>query len=438
MTYLLVNAPSTLGTRLVRSYSGGYGDVLDPDQAGTIFFPPLELLRLGTILRAAGKDTLILDWQAQETQLPAARPDGLVVTLSLPTLVEDSSFARNLRHRTQAERLIIVTSLTDPDITRTILEKSGADLLVSPRNLADAAEFLLGSAQPSHLALPIDRSLLDHSPYRFEPLRRLDSKAETITTMNAGYGCPYPCGYYCPYPAAEGSKFSAVSLDRLLAEFAQVESLGIGGVVFRDPVFSMDMNRTRDFCSELLLAGLSIPWWCETRLDRLTPELLHHMRKANCRGIEIGIESGEASSQQRNTRKNLDLDRVVAIRDQARELGIHIEFLFVIGLVGDGRENIVGTLEFIDRLDLRPEEFNLSTITAYPGTAFYKEANEKGWLAFKHDQLTGYDVNVRTDRLDFEELQFATALGARLRSALSNNRPVNKIMDEARDWMRSA
>lgn len=442
MHVTLINPPVTAGDRLMRSYSGGYGDLVEESDDDEILFPPLELLRAAATLNAQGFAAEVFDLQVKPDQSLPDRTDAVVTTLSLPTLDEDCESLRRYRATLGARRSAVLTSIADAAVLGDIAARSGADAVFGPRDIASVAALCSGTPSPPMADyVPPDRSLIDNTVYRFSPLTDMDPTLRLVTAANASFGCPYPCGYYCPYPAAEGTKFRPVPLPTLLGELEAIKALGIDGVVFRDPTFSLDMPRTAALCDEMDARGLALAWWCETRLDRLDEPLLAGMARAGCRGIEVGVESGDPASQAHNTRKHLDLDRLVALRDHANGLGIKMQFLFIVGLPGDERRNIVNTYRFIVGCGLDTSEFNLSTITPYPGTRFFADATARGWFSFRPDRMTGYRANARTDRLTLEEIAAACRYGDDLRAAIDGGagpRELQGLLADMDNWAAAA
>ena len=91
----------------------------------------------------------------------------------------------------------------------------------------------------------------------------------------ASRGCPEFCTY-CPhrilasYRDRAGRRTSSTNSSICAAQRASPY------VVFRDPLFSEDRDRCLALCDEILSRGLEAAFECETRLDRLDPELLRH------------------------------------------------------------------------------------------------------------------------------------------------------------------
>ena len=71
---------------------------------------------------------------------------------------------------------------------------------------------------------------------------------------------------------------------------------------------------------------------------------------------------------------------------------------------GETKETIHKTIEFAKRLD--PDTLQVSIASPYPGTEFYREAKEKGWL--KKDSLVSesgiQQVAIEYDDLSGEEI----------------------------------
>ena len=271
----------------------------------------------------------------------------------------------------------------------------------------------LSDAEPLHA-----RDLLDHSPYVFSPFGGTAAAVAPIATAQGSFGCPHPCGYYCPCPAAEGRRFRAFSPARMFREYEQIASLGVAGVVYRDPVFTFRASRTFELCRLIATAGRPVPWWCETRIDTLTAELLQAMAEAGCVGLEIGVESGDDAVLQGAARKHLTRKQVREFHQVAKNAGIVPHFLFMMGVPGEKKENIVRTIEFILDLELPPGSFNLATITAHPGTPLYADARRQGWIEEDWSHHTSYAVTMRTDQLSTPDLEEAKILGEELLSLI--------------------
>jgi radical SAM superfamily enzyme YgiQ (UPF0313 family) len=445
---LLTSPRTSFGRDLQRTYAGGLGTV-SPEEDWLL--PPFDLLRIAGVLRAAGYDPTVVDEEVTG-EAPMPEPGTLVVChVSLPSLRQDAQ--RLARYVDQGARAYAYTSIRDPRQWRELLDLSRCAGVLLPEGIPAAAAAFSGATQtvglvtasgiddPRHLRpaftdlanepLPA-RDLVDHSPYVFPPFGR-----NGITSMNASFGCPYPCRFYCPYPLSEGRKIRAYPVERIAAEFTQCAELGITGVVFRDPVFSFDRERTLALCEAIKKTGTGIPWWAETRIDRLDDDIIKAMVSAGCVGVEVGVESGDPRMQSSAVRKRLDLTTVRRFHSVAREQGLRLISLFLIGLPGETRESIVRTFEFIMELGLAPDEFDIGVITPYPGTELHTIAVNKGWISGDQADFTSYTAVMRTDELDLSELAAARDFVDRLEAigaGQADSTHASAFLEDLRVW----
>jgi hypothetical protein len=391
------------------------------------------------IARQAGHEVYVVDHQAAPRAPLPPCVEAVVSVLSLPTLREDCEASAALAQRYPGCARYIYTSIRQTEVWRVAFAHSRSAMLLLPESISAIAS-IFGSgvglgllregetpAQEVATAIPElsdleplpARDLLDHSPYVFSPFSGTAAAVAPIATAQGSFGCPHPCGYYCPYPAAEGRRFRAFSAARMFREYEQMASLGVAGVVYRDPVFTFRASRTFELCGLMLAAGRPVPWWCETRIDTLTPKLLQAMAGAGCVGLEIGVESGDDSVLQGVARKHLTRQRVREFHQVAKDVGIVPHFLFMMGIPGESKENIRRTIEFILELELPSDSFNLSTITAYPGTPLYADARQQGWIEEDWSRHTSYTVTMRTDLLSTADLEEAEVFGHELHLLLA-------------------
>src|SRR5436190_21151197 len=91
----------------------------------------------------------------------------------------------------------------------------------------------------------------------------------------ASRSCPEFCTY-CPHRIQ--STYRTRSVANILDELSYLEDTrGRLHIVFRDPLFTQERDRVRELCDGIRSRELSHTFECETRLDRLDPELLDAM-----------------------------------------------------------------------------------------------------------------------------------------------------------------
>lgn len=397
MKVLLINSP--YGTnRIVRDMAGGLGF----DGGDVTLLPPLELLYMATALKNKGHKAEIID--ASNTGesadkilfgLAEGQFDAVIATVSLPTIASDCEFVSRVRAAAGKKlKLLVKTSLADHGLLKDILKRSKADLIIFGEADTAVCGILEGSVTDGcarydasgkfvagkqltvedldTLPLP-DRSLIDNSIYKYPLL------GQGLATVQTSRGCPFECYYYCPYALVQGRKYRFRSVANVTAEITDIVKRHlVKKILFRDATMTLKKDRTLELCAAL--EKLNIEWWCESRVDCLGEELLEAMKRSGCRGINLGIESGDTSLVE-SSKKGLDFGHLSDIVSAAKRIGIRLHLLFMMGLPVETKRSFWKTYTLIKKL--RPESVGVTIVTPFPGTPLYAEALKKGWIKDK-------------------------------------------------------
>lgn len=444
MKVLLIDPPAQ-SRPLVRDMAGGLGF----DGGGSMSLPPLDLAILAARLLRTGHEARIIDAgamrMAAERVLEEAKgwaPACVISAVSLPSLENDCLFLRRLREAVSGARIIAKTNIVFPPLLETITRSGGVDgcvwgecdlhieRIVAGESRSGTAYISEGrffsEAVPPVADLDLvpfpARELLPNDRYRYPLL------GGPVTTMQTSRGCPFPCAYYCPYPLVQGNVWRARGPESVLSELEEITRRhGISRVLFRDATFTFDKKRVLYICREMVRRELAVSWWCETRIDRLDGELIAAMHEAGCRGMNIGVETGDPELL-RSTAKagGASLGKLGEIRDSAAKAGMRLHFLMIVGLPGETRASLGKSYELIARL--RPESMGTCLITPYPGTPLYAEARAKGWIESERWQdYGGHRPVMHTDQLSSRELAEAFAMLTKGFGLMRRADPVGRI-----------
>jgi radical SAM superfamily enzyme YgiQ (UPF0313 family) len=442
MKVLLVNSP-TREHPIVRDMAGGLGF----DGGSGMVLPPLDLAYIAAGLIAAGHSPEIIDADAKglgreevHALIRSKAADAMIATVSLPLLYADCAFVRQAGSYFNG-RILVKTGVSYPPILKEILEKSGAvscifgecelaaEAVIAGRERRGTAWLENGEFRSGgHLmvedldSLPLPaRGLLDNKAYTYSLL------GPDTTVMQTSRGCPFPCAYYCAYPMVQGKVWRHRSPGHVVREMEDaVRVHGVRNILFRDATFTMDRERTLRICDLILAAGLKVNWWCETRVDRLDAELMGRMREAGCAGMNIGVESGDPEVMETQAKIGLTMAKLRAVRDKARELGLKLHFLLMVGLPRETRMSALGTYRLVR--ELRPETIGVTILTPYPGTPFYSEAKEKGWIETEDwSEFGGHRPVMHTDAMSGADMLFAQRMLGRLFGRLSARGPAARL-----------
>ncbi len=194
----------------------------------------------------------------------------------------------------------------------------------------------------------------------------------------ASKGCPFDC-VFCAAVNFVGRKVHMRSIDKIIAEIESViENWGIQEIQFMDD----NLTINKDFAMELFtkIKPLNIKWCTPNGLffNSIDDELLEVMKDSGCYQITLAIESGSQRVLKEVVRKNVNLDHVKHIVDKAHNLGMWVHGLFVVGLIGETREDINKTLEFPFKNNF--DSMSISIANAFTGSRLYSMCQDRGYI----------------------------------------------------------
>lgn len=188
---------------------------------------------------------------------------------------------------------------------------------------------------------------------------------QSIITLR---GCPYTC-IYCSVPASSERKTRYRSAESVVSEIAELrERWRVPYLFFHDSVFTLHRKRTLAILDGLIERGLRVPFACQTRTDRVDPELLERMKEAGCQQIFFGIESGHTESLRRMN-KGMPLEDIREAVGWVKALGLRCAGFFMVGFPWETAEHLDATADFATTLDL--DAVSLFSATPLPGTALW-------------------------------------------------------------------
>lgn len=227
-----------------------------------------------------------------------------------------------------------------------------------------------------------------------------------MANMLASRGCPYRCSF-CLWPdVMYGShSYRTRETESIVDEMEYlVKKYGFKTIYFDDDTFNIGKHRILEICSEIKKRGLKVCWAVMARADTMDEEIIVAMKEAGLCAVKYGVETGSQHILDL-TGKKLNLDKVKNIVKSTKNAGIKVHLTFTVGLPGETHKTIRKSIAFALALD--PDSIQLSLATPFPGTRYYNEALEKGYLLQENSSL--YDgaltCVVRTDELTVKEIE---------------------------------
>jgi magnesium-protoporphyrin IX monomethyl ester (oxidative) cyclase len=254
-------------------------------------------------------------------------------------------------------------------------KKNGETVVTPPRPLIQDLDSL---PFPARHLLPMQAYF---DAVKSRPIRGVIHKP--WVSMITSRGCPYNC-VFCSMHIVMGKQWRARSAENVVDEIEQlVDTYNIQQVDFWDDNMMLDKKRGKAICDLIIERGIDIEWYTPNgvRADTLDESLLRKMRASGCKKIRIAPESGVQRVVDQIIEKNQDLKAVENAILLSRKLGIKVGCFFVIGLIGETKEDMEQTINYAYKLrQLGADVFHFCIATPLYGTRLYEQAKSGGFL----------------------------------------------------------
>ena len=381
-------------------------------KGGTLYYP-IWLAYSAGVAEQNGHRINLIDAPAENLNLTdifklteGFKPDLAVVDTSTPSIYNDIEIASKLKKRhpkcftllvgTHPSALPAKTIEVDDQIDGVAL----AEYDYTVRDLAKALEEKTPLTEVEGLAFRKNGVLiqnknrdkitnLDDIPFvSFAYKRHLNTDnyffaaaRHPMVMIMTGRGCPHRC-FFCVYPQVFHGRFYRVRSPENVVEefqyivnnFPQVKEIGI-----EDDCFTANPKRVKRICELLIERKIKINWYCNVRGDVDYP-LLIIMKKAGCRLVTVGFESG-CQEILDSMNKGESIERYLQFARDAKKAGILVHGCIMTGNPGDSKETLAQSYEFAKRINCDSMQFY--PLYVYPGTEAYDWAKKKGYLRAK-------------------------------------------------------
>jgi len=216
-----------------------------------------------------------------------------------------------------------------------------------------------------------------------------------LATMISARGCPYDCGF-C-YRGVNGKVMRFRDPVSVVDEMAYLkEKYGIREIIFCNDTLTIQRKHIVAICEEILHRNLKIVWQGATRVDSIDPELLHLMKKAGCKQLKFGIESGNDQILAL-MRKKITKEKAKEAFKWCKKEGIRIGAYFIIGYANEDKNTIQDTINFAKDLD--PDFVMFYAGIPLPSTSFHEIAVKNGQI--DQDYWRDYVLGKRDDKVPY-------------------------------------
>jgi anaerobic magnesium-protoporphyrin IX monomethyl ester cyclase len=389
-----------------------------PQRADLSWCPnlPITLAYLAAVLEEGGHQVTVIDCPALgidhkefKTKIGESKPDAVGITTLTP-MIESALMAAHSAKEANPETPIILGGPHATFMDKEILnENPDVDIIVRGEGEQTLLELAntIPKTNTKHLHKikgitfrkngqiirtpnrPLIQNLdeLPRPAYEHLPLKKYQLFGKSIMPIMTTRGCPFQCAF-CVSSRMGGRNFRARSPKSVADELEWLKDRhGADSFTFYDDAFTFDTERTLKICEEIKKRKIGLPWDCQTRVDRISEEILIRIREAGCQLISFGIESGSQKILDAIGKKTTIEQNEKAII-LAKKAGISVSLNIILGYPGETEETLQQTMNFIKKT--KPDYVYLTLAMPYPGTELYDLVKTLGWKLSKDWSL--YDL----------------------------------------------
>ncbi len=400
MKVLLINEPYIPGFNRTQRWAGR--------TRGRVLRAPDWLAYAAAVLERAGVNAKLFDFPAGNLdKSDLARlvrnedPDYVVLDSTTPSIYSDIDCARICKEQSRTKVIMVGPHASALPEETLRLAEGAVDVIAIGEY--DYTVLDIVNNDPDLKAVKGICRLENGEPVRTEPRPLIDdldslpfpawhqldlmkyfdgSKLYPYIDIFSGRGCPHKC-IFCLWPQVmHGHKIRLRSarnvVDEIEYDIQLCPQVVRGGeFFFEDDTFTLLKANAMEICEEILRRNLKITFSVNARADTADEELFGLLKRAGCRQLLVGFESGDHEMLVRmNKRKSIDDS--LRFMELAKKSGLNVHGCFVLGLPGETRESMDSTIRFALGLGLHTVQF--SAAVPFPGTVYFDQCREAGLL----------------------------------------------------------
>ncbi len=393
--------------------------------------PHLGLGMLAAVLKQAGNEVLVVDYQFQPNApspnsiIQNFKPDVIGITLYTATMNE-------------AEKIIgQITKFNKPIIV------GGPHATLYPNDLVKIANYIIIGEAEEIIVETIKNANINSKGQiiRSEPPDPKNLPFPDFTTF-LGYedifiyplltsrGCSFNCSF-CAVRLVSTRKWRSRKIEDCIDELIQAKKVlkNMGSVIIYDDNAMFRKNHIKNFLKVYLDTDINLPLSIiNTRADCLDDEIISLLKKANCPSIGIGVESGHPEVYE-TIDKGESLEDIEKAAKLIKKHKVPLSLCFVIGLEGDTLEKTKYSIDFAKKLNSDHIYWNM--ITPFEGTKIreWYDSNGEVFDLVNHSSWVDGDFMCEDPCVETPEFSIEERKKAYIMAILRTNDSRLTIMD---------
>ena len=394
---------------------------------------PMGLAYLAAVLEEAEHEVTVIDCPAEmidlkqlKTKLAAIEPNLIGITSMTPT-IQSAFLSAQTAKEACPEAMVVIGGPHATFMDEQVLaEEKAVDVVVRGEGEETLLELAQNVSNPQALkkiegitfrnngeivrtpTRPYIENLdeLPRPAYKYFSLENYRLFGRKMLPIMTSRGCPSQCSF-CTTARMFGKAFRARSPKSIVDELEWLrDEHGADAFSFYDDTFTLNTKRAVTICEEIRNRKIGLPWDCQTRVSRVSTELLAKMRDANCQQVFFGVESGCQKILDAVNKGTTVVQNRRAIK-MAKDAGLFVAISVIIGYPGETRDMLMQTIDLVKKAE--PDDVYICVATPYPGTELrrlveemsYEISNDWG----RYDTITPIFKNPNLSAEDIRKLR---------------------------------
>lgn len=215
-----------------------------------------------------------------------------------------------------------------------------------------------------------DRTLIEFDSYHYS----IDGVRST--SLIAQLGCPMHCSFCGGRNSPMLRQIRVRSSENVVAEMTHLhESYGVSGIMHFQDELNINHRGTIDLMHKIVASGINWKQRGFVKAELFNDEQAEAMYAAGFRWLLCGFESAHPRIL-RNIAKNATVEDNTRMLRTAHKHGLKVKALMSIGHPAESEETVLALRDWL--IAEKPDDFDCTVITVYPGTPYYDSAHEIG------------------------------------------------------------